>query len=358
MAATPVAIYAGASSRMRAAGVAQVAAYGGIQGGIIVNPASTVDQGLDVVEVLYVDLTAPATLAVTATTTVIQPGQKFTIPPGQSGPVWVNAATAGHSFAISIFQTPTPFPPTPVPGPFPPSGPVTVPLIIPAYLYKQYRDDADLRAFVRSYNRIAQYYDDWFTRISLPIYIGDEITGLLLDWVAAGIYGMVRPALASGRNRDIGDLNTYGYNQLRLNAGEVVGPSDVVATSDDIFKRIMTWNLYLGDGRYFSIPWLKRRIARFLFGENGAAPNIDQTYQISVTLGVYNQVVISLLRYRVTVTSGAFYNGFQLNTTRYNELDAVTETFPPLPNADIFAEALMSGALVLPFEYEFEVNVE
>ena len=41
------------------------------------------------------------------------------------------------------------------------------------------------------------------------------------------------------------------------------------AVTDDVFKRILTWHFYKGDGKNFSVRWLKRRIWRFLQGANG-----------------------------------------------------------------------------------------
>jgi hypothetical protein len=72
------------------------------------------------------------------------------------------------------------------------------------------------------------------------------------------------------------------FNQLPFNGRKVVNQSEQVVVSDDLFKRIMTWNFYKGDGYYFTIPWLKRRIMRFLTGVDGVDVVNDQRWSISV----------------------------------------------------------------------------
>lgn len=356
MAPAPLVLYKAAADRVSAAGVPVRAIFGGVAGGLVQNPIAPEDQGLDAVEVLYVDLTGPATAYETATTTPLQPGQWFVVPPGQSGHVWVNAASAGHRFSAYVAQPPTPYPPTPTPGAFPPAGPTTVQATIPSYLYVQYRDDEDLQAFVDAFNALAQQYLDWLNQVPLPIYTDAQIAGALLDWVAAGLYGLVRPALSSGQNRDVGPLDTWAFNTIALNARRVVGPQDVVATTDDVFKRIITWNFWKGDGRKPGVRWLKRRIMRFLVGAGGLAPNVDQTYQISVTFGVGNQVNIRLLAFTRRLVGGAVPNWFAFNTQPFNGAQTVGEALAPIPNAATLAEAILSGAVQLPFQYEYTVR--
>lgn len=164
--------------------------------------------------------------------------------------------------------------------------------IIPAYLYEEYQDDPDLQAFFRAYNELAQEYLDWFNNTPLAIYTLDTIGGPLLDWVGTGIYGIPRPSLSAGSGREIGPLNTYAANVLGPNETRPISAGSFVATPDDIYKRIITWNFYKGDGNRFTIAWLKRRVLRFLIGTNGAAPPIDETYDISVSFAAGNTVYI------------------------------------------------------------------
>ena len=332
--------------------------WGPIAGGMIVNPASATDQGIAAPEVLFVDLVGPAATMETVTTFPVQPGGSFTVPAGFTETVSVNAETSGHRFSAFALQSATPYPPLPQSGSFPPAGPTTLTEIIPAYVYQQYQDDDDIQAWFAALNTLAQIYTSWFATIALPVYTGEQISGPLLDLVAQGIYGMVRPSLSSGMNRDLGPLNTYAFNTLGYNVRKVVGPSDVTVTSDDIFKRIMTWNFYKGDGNVFNVRWLKRRIMRFLTGTDGTAPNVPQTYAISVSLAPPNAVAIRISVGTRKIIGGALCNRFGFNRLPFNSLlTQFVSPSSPLPYQSVFAEALNSGVLILPFQYSFSVIV-
>jgi len=247
--------------------------------------------------------------------------------------------------------------PTPIPGPFPPNAPTGLTKIIPAYLYQQYNDDDDLQAFFASYNSYGQSYVDWFNQIQLPIYTNSAIQGALLDWVAQGLYGVSRPELSSGHNRYLGPFNTYDFDALGFNAQKRVGPSDIVATSDDVYKRCITWAFYKGDGKVFNISWLKRRVMRFLLGVNGTSPNIDNTDQVSVVFGLGNQVSIVLVTGKRTVTGGALFNRFNINAIPFNQLNTTFTSISPLLDAAIFQEAVKAGVLELPFQFQWSVVI-
>jgi hypothetical protein len=353
----PITIHGPAASAVAVGGTAVIALYGPLIGGYIVNPATAEDQGLAIVEVLYVDIVSTASLGETATTVPIQPGQYFRVPPNQTTNVSVNAASSGHKFSAIVWQDKTPFPPAPLPGPFPPPGPTSLQKTIPSYLYEQYRNDDNLAAFVRAYNKLTQQYVTWFNQINLPVYTGPLIAGSLLDWVAEGLYGITRPALGSGTNRNLGPYNTVAYNTLAYNQLKKIGPQNVTATTDDIFKRIITWNFYKGDGKVFNIRWLKRRVMRFLEGTNGVNFNVSTTYSVSVTFGVGNQVNINLSNTIRTVTGGAIYNRFGYNRIAYNATLSTSQQSAPLPNAVIFKEAVDAGVLDLPFQFQWVVNI-
>lgn len=235
----------------------------------------------------------------------------------------------------------------------------TLQKVIPSYLYTQYADDDDLQAFVISQNNLSQSYIDWFNQNLLPVYTSPAIYGLLLDWIGAGLYGMPRPTLVSGKIRQIGPFNTATYNYLAVpyNQVKLLDPQVFYATSDDTYKRILTWHFFKGDGKVFNVKWLKRRVMRFLLGPSGTAPNIDQTYQVSVTFGVDNQVTIRLVQEDRFVQGGAIYNRFRYNTTQFNQLNTTVVPLTPLPNGEIFQEAVNSGALELPFQYNWTVAI-
>lgn len=354
--ATPVSLFPLAASAVPTGGRAVIAAAGPILGGFIVNPFNARDQNLAAAEVLYVDITGSAALSETATTQAIQPGGIFTFPDNLTTNVSVNAKTGGHRFAGIIAQPPIPAL-VPQTGTFPPSGPTTLTEIIPSYLYEQYQDDDNLQAFIAAYNSLAQGYLTWFATIGLPVYTGLQIVGSLLDWVAGGIYGMTRPTLSSGRNRDVGPFNTYDFNAIPFDVRKNIGPSNVAFTSDDVFKRIMTWNFYKGDGNVFNVRWLKRRIMRFLIGTNGTAPNVDQTYLISVTFGP-GIIAIRITVGTRTITGGALFNRFGFNRIPNNVLLTLFVPGPtPLPFETIFQEAMESGALQMPLQYAISVSI-
>lgn len=239
---------------------------------------------------------------------------------------------------------------------FPPDGPTTQTAVIPSYLYQEYSDDDTLQAFVQAFNGLAQNYIDTFNALNLPVYTNDIISGALLDWVGAGLYGMPRPALASGQPALIGPLNTWQLNTIPLNTSILISP-DVVATSDDIYKRILTWHLFKGDGKVFNIRWLKRRIMRFLIGVNGSNPNIDQTYQVSVTFGVGGQVSIRLIDGIRIIKTAALLNTQTLNSFQLNDIETSFTPLLPLRDTVIFKDAVLSGALELPFQFSYTVTI-
>ena len=355
MGAPRLALYPGAASEVSIGGQPVVAVYGGVQGGLIFNPQFAADQGIAAAETLFVDLINPATPYESPTTYPIQPGQTWNVPAGQANNVTVNAATSGHRFSVVIFQTPTPFPPTPIPGQLP-TAPTGLTKMIPSYLYEEYKDDDDLQAFVAAYNTMAQQYLDWFNSVQLPIYTG--LSGDLLDWIAEGVYGITRPSLGSGQNRDIGPFNTWAFNTIPFNKRKIIGPSNVTVTSDDIFKRIITWHFFKGDGKVFNVRWLKRRIMRFLTGTNGIDPGVNETYQVSVTFGTNGQVTITIVQGFRTLTGGALFNRFGFNqNVPFNSIRSTFTSITPLPNAAILQEAIESGVLELPFQFTWNVVV-
>jgi len=144
------------------------AIFGPVIGGIIVNPQTAQDQGISVVEPLYIDVVNLAASHETSTTISLQPGQSYALPTNLASNVSVNASTSGHKFSAFIWQQPTLYPPTPPVGPFPPTAPTTLTKVIPSYLYQEYSDDDDLQAFVMAYNGLAQQYVTWFATSPSP----------------------------------------------------------------------------------------------------------------------------------------------------------------------------------------------
>jgi hypothetical protein len=368
----PVTPVAGINSKITTAGAAVLVAAGDAVDGYIINPGTIIDQGIPTLNVLYVDPTNIATPYATATTVAIQPGGRYDFPPNVGTGIWANSNASGHKFtAVQIIPTSL-IPPSQADldaayqkGNFPPTGPTGVLSPIPSYLYQEYSDDDDLQAFVAAYNSMMQDIIDTFNGLNLPNYTNPTINGALLDWVAQGIYGMMRPSLSSGKYQTYGPYNTGMYNTEPYNYWDLVYPNILSVTSDDVFKRILTWHLSKREGRYFTIQWLKKRIMKFLFGINGSQPNIDNTYQVSITFGPNFEVTIRFITGNRFITGGSMYDAwasvksdqFTYNNMMYAQLDSTYINLTPLPNVDIFQEAVASGALELPFQFHYDIVI-
>ena len=158
--------------------------------------------------------------------------------------------------------------------------------IIPMYLYQQYADDSDLQAFVSTFNTLAQGYLSWFTDFyqatPLGVYTSANISGALLDWTATGIYNLPRPIIPVASSAQ-GEWDSIDWNTIAWGG---LG-SQLIGVSDDIYKRFLTWHLYRGDGFQMSAQWVKRRIARFIYGINGSDFDIGflQYVNLSISAG-------------------------------------------------------------------------
>ncbi len=160
---------------------------------------------------------------------------------------------------------------------------MTTDTIIQAYPYQQFSDDQDICALFDAYNQYAQQYLDWFNQTPLAIYTNSNISGPFLDWIGQGIYGVIRAPIGSFSSNSIGPLNTYTPNQLTLNTVKKKTNSTSSYMTDDIYRRLITWDFYKGDGMQLSIPWMKKRIARFVFGES--SPEWTRRVSIKVVAG-------------------------------------------------------------------------
>lgn len=100
MSVTPV---SGLSSVVITGGTSVVAVGPNPNGGFITNPYWASDEGLVNTEVLYVDPVGSAKTQANGTTFALQPGQTWTIIPGQTTSTSVNAATSGHKFSVVVW---------------------------------------------------------------------------------------------------------------------------------------------------------------------------------------------------------------------------------------------------------------
>ncbi len=211
---------------------------------------------------------------------------------------------------------------------FPPSGPTTFQNIIRSYLYKQYEDDDDLQSFVAAQNYLAQRWLDDFNSLNLPVW--STLSGNLLDWVGWGLYGIQRPILSyqqpAPTGAGSGPYNTMAWNTSVYGGGKLhpanTNPVTYLPVTDDIYKRILTWHLYRGDGFQFSTKWLKRRAHRFMNGSNGYLPVEDNTYDVGVTA--------TGTAFTITVTA--------------NDIGTVLQF------------AVQDGVLALPFQFTYTVS--
>lgn len=223
-----------------------------------------------------------------------------------------------------------------------------------AYAYQQYQDDRNVKAFFTAYTQIGQQYLDSLNGLQLPIYSGSNLKGSLLDWVMVGLYDIVRPALPRTDFYSIGPYGTTYYGQLSYGTYRVIAPSTFYETTDDIYKRIGAWALWKGDGKVFNIRWLKRRVMRFLTGENGTAGQTGQTYRVSVTLSG-SAVTIRIFAGVRTITGPASYGTFSYGTRSYGRFNSTYEPYPNAELAPILKSAIDSGVLELPFQFTYDV---
>lgn len=223
--------------------------------------------------------------------------------------------------------------------------------ILKSYVYEEYADDDDIQAFAKVFNDMSQDYLDTVNELGLPVYTQDPVSGALLDWVAEGLYGLKRPVLPTVTVGPSGPFGSVVFGAMLLDGYAPGSASDIYYTNDDIFRRVITWHFFKGDGKIFNIRWLKRRVMRFLFGEDGVNFNVDQTYRISVILGVDGEVNIRIINVLRTVTGGSYFNGSLLGELVFDGLESTVETFPTIPAAYLLQQAFASGALEFPFQF-------
>ena len=202
--------------------------------------------------------------------------------------------------------------------------PTSLQQIIPSYVFQQFADDDNIQAFHMAQDAYATQFLLWFNTLNLPIYTGGIIAGALLDWVGQGLYGIIRPSITTGAIISIDALNAASTDVIPTNSRKITSNEALQSCTDDIYRRVITWNFYKGDGFQFGIQWLKRRILRFLNGPNGISPTIDNTYAVSVA--------VSGSAYTITIPTG--------NATIVSYLNAL----------------INSGACTTPLENSFTVT--
>lgn len=223
--------------------------------------------------------------------------------------------------------------------------------VIPAYPYSIYKDDDNIAVFFKGFNQLAQDYIDSFNALKLPVY--KSKVNALLDWVGLNIYGIARPVFPVGIESIRGELNNLAFNEIALNELIKKYPENFIVASDDVYKRVITWHHYKGDGDGFNIRTLKRKVMRFLTDSK-----VSQTYQVSVSFGLNNEVNLIIYQNgRMPLHPSAIINDSALSESPLNELNSVAIDYTAFELSHIFKTAVDTGVLELPFQYSWNVTI-
>lgn len=224
-----------------------------------------------------------------------------------------------------------------------------------AYLYAQYSDDATLQAFMDAFNGIAQGYLDWFNGTPLSVYTDASISGPLLDWAAQGVYGIERPVISNETTTEYGEWNTAPWNTVPFNGFVITISGSAQIASDDVFKRLMTWILYRGDGVQMTMQWLRRRVARFIYGVNGGDIDIGLLQNVSIAAGGQSATNI------IAGTNAAATNSMATNSAKpkigASGSSVYNITIPNLPASQSFLALVKAGMIPMPMQFDFEVTI-
>ncbi len=224
-----------------------------------------------------------------------------------------------------------------------------------AYLYDQYNDDATLQAFVNAFNAIAQGYLDWFNATPLSVYTDSSISWALLDWIAQGVYGITRPSISSETTTEYGEWNTAPWNTVPFNGFVIDISGGIQVASDDVFKRLMTWILYRGDGVQMTMQWLRRRVARFIYGTGGTDIDLGLLQNISIAAGAGATSNI------IAGTNSAATNSMATNSAKPKSGSAGASiyniTIPNLPASKSFLALVKARMIPMPMQFDFEVTI-
>jgi hypothetical protein len=220
----------------------------------------------------------------------------------------------------------------------------------PAYLYAQYSDDADLQAFVQAFNDLVDGYLNWFTDTPLANYC--NLSGPLLDWIGANLYGIPRPTVGTESVRTTGYMGSNAMGLSALGILSVKQSGTALQLTDDLYKRLLTFWLFLGDGKQMSLAWIRRRFARFLFGVNGGDIPVEYLQQVSIT--------IPNLPPMGAMGSQAIGYGAMgvLNTDTPLAKHNYTISIPQSVAASALQQLFLSNLLPMPFQISFQIVVQ
>ena len=124
-----------------------------------------------------------------------------------------------------------------------------------------------------------------------------------------------------------------------------------VVANDDVYKRSLTWNLYAGDGYQASVVWLRKRIARFLYGTNGTDISVDDLLNVSIKL----QITEKAIGY---AGKAPYMRQFPYMATQiYTSGAEYIITIPNIPIAQTFKTLFDAGILQSPFQVNYTVTL-
>ncbi|WP_196424728.1 hypothetical protein [Commensalibacter melissae] len=135
------------------------------------------------------------------------------------------------------------------------------------YLYLQWKEDDNLDAFVKVHNETTDKYLDEIRKLNIPNY--KTKNGKFLDYVAKNLYGISRKPLLNAQTIVEMGINIDDPNTISPNDAKILSNSFRHEITDIEFRKIIEWNVYREDGFHFTIPWLKRRLSRFLSYSSG-----------------------------------------------------------------------------------------
>ena len=226
-----------------------------------------------------------------------------------------------------------------------------LPAVVPAYVYVQYNDDPYVTAFFTAYNELAQGYLNWFNETPLPVWTSPNVSGSLLDFIGTNLYNTPRPVISSESSSSSGamatdPMATQAMASFILNTSGTAQPAD-----DDLYKRTLTWIHYKGDGYQATIEWLRRRIARFLYGANGGDIDVGLITNVSISAtGSLSQMAMDSLAMNAQAMNSARVSNVNLRGVIYI-------TIPSTTVSQYFIDLFTAGYLPAPFQMAYNIGI-
>ena len=227
-----------------------------------------------------------------------------------------------------------------------------LPDIVPSYVYTQYNDDQYVTAFFTAFNEMAQGYLDWFNDTPMPVWTNPNISGPLLDFIGTNLYGTPRPVISTvGTPRRYGAMGSAQMDFQGMGNFTLVQTGTAIEASDDLYKRTLTWINYKGDGYQASIEWLRRRIARFLYGANGADIDVGLITNVSIS----SQGTLSRMSMNSQAMNSQAMNSATISTINLRGI--VYVTIPATTDSQYFIDLFNAEYLPAPLQMIYKIGV-